>query len=107
MCGISCILTLSHPSRSHSHAQSNGNGTHTNGNGTTSNHDKHDKLKTELYASLEAIRHRGPDGTGHWISDDCRVGTLVYLSSLSSHPTLHSDPISTSTNIITNNSNPI
>ncbi|KAK5134025.1 hypothetical protein LTR08_007030 [Meristemomyces frigidus] len=74
MCGISCILSLANPSRQPSQGQTNGNGTHTNGNTPSS---KHDKLKSDLYASLEAIRHRGPDGTGHWISDDCRVAILT------------------------------
>ena len=81
MCGISCILSLSPPS-SHSHGHTNGNGNDTHTNGYTPNNDKHDKLQTDLNASLESIRHRGPDGTGHWISDDCRVGTLVYSRSL-------------------------
>lgn len=31
------------------------------------------RLETELLGSLETIAHRGPDGKGIWIGEDCRV----------------------------------
>lgn len=39
------------------------------------------KLYSDLEASLDQIKHRGPDSRGHWISDDNRIGTLVIPSS--------------------------
>ncbi|KKY19459.1 putative asparagine synthase [Diplodia seriata] len=50
MCGISCIVHQGNPSGI-----------------------DRDKLSQELDASLEAIRHRGPDSRGQWISPDNRV----------------------------------
>ncbi|KAL0256568.1 hypothetical protein SLS55_008963 [Diplodia seriata] len=50
MCGISCIVHQGNPSGV-----------------------DRDKLSHELDASLEAIRHRGPDSRGQWISPDNRV----------------------------------
>ncbi|KAI7491065.1 asparagine synthase [Hortaea werneckii] len=74
MCGISCILQLSNPAHQHT-AQPQQNGTH--GDAAAANasttHPKRDYLRKELHESLEQIRHRGPDATGDWISDDCRV----------------------------------
>lgn len=71
MCGISCILALD----GHGHLHEavpvtivNGNG---NGNG---NGEKLRALDEELDASLELIKHRGPDSRGQWISADRRVG---------------------------------
>lgn len=55
MCGISCAVAL----RGH-------------GPLTT---DRNELSKT-LEHSLDTIKHRGPDAKGHWISNDCRVGTL-------------------------------
>ncbi|EON67269.1 asparagine synthase (glutamine-hydrolyzing) [Coniosporium apollinis CBS 100218] len=71
MCGISCILGLegqaAHPSPSE----------HINGvNGQVVNGEvdcKRLELERELDASLELIKHRGPDSRGHWISPDNRV----------------------------------
>lgn len=34
-----------------------------------------DELSKTLEESLNTIKHRGPDADGHWISEDCRVGT--------------------------------
>lgn len=76
MCGISCILSVSDPTHRHTP-----NGTHSDAAAAAapSNSDaKREALRKELHASLEQIRHRGPDATGDWISDDCRVGTLAY-----------------------------
>lgn len=78
MCGISSILSLSGQQHQHTHDQPNGN--------TKPSESKRDKLDKELRASLEQIRHRGPDATGTWISDDCRVGTLAD-STLPPNPT--------------------
>ncbi|OJD36739.1 asparagine synthase [Diplodia corticola] len=50
MCGISCIVHQGEPSGI-----------------------DRDKLSRELDASLEAIKHRGPDSRGQWISPDNRV----------------------------------
>jgi hypothetical protein len=35
----------------------------------------------DLKASLDMIKHRGPDSRNHWISDDNRVGMLAIPSS--------------------------
>lgn len=77
MCGISCILTQEHPS--HTGQQPIANGTP---NGLPNGfHTKHDTTRSaishELNASLDQIRHRGPDSRGQWISDDNRVGPLL------------------------------
>lgn len=78
MCGISCILGLSP-----AHKQTQGVA-----NGTSNGHDHktetpREQLLHELDASLAQIKHRGPDASGHWISDDNRVGTLAdFLSSM-------------------------
>ncbi|KAK6389737.1 hypothetical protein LTR65_006219 [Meristemomyces frigidus] len=69
MCGISCILSLANDA-SHQHTRDLPNGTH--GDAAKPN-GKRERLEEELKASLEQIRHRGPDATGTWISDDCRV----------------------------------
>ena len=55
MCGISCVVALKERTR-HVNEQDK----------------KH--LEERLAKSLEQIRHRGPDSTGTWISDDGRVG---------------------------------
>ena len=73
MCGISCILSLANTSQPNSERLANG----THGDAAAASKPKREHLKEELHASLEQIRHRGPDGTGDWISDDCRVGTLA------------------------------
>lgn len=80
MCGISCILSLANASHQHAHDLPNG----TQGDAAKSSPGRNG-LEKELLASLEQIRHRGPDATGTWISDDCRVGTLAYHISLSLH----------------------
>ncbi|KAI1628305.1 hypothetical protein EDD37DRAFT_304187 [Exophiala viscosa] len=54
MCGISCVVALEERTR-------------------RSNEQNKDKIKERLCESLEQIRHRGPDSTGTWISDDGRV----------------------------------
>ncbi|KAB2570933.1 Asparagine synthetase (glutamine-hydrolyzing) 2 [Lasiodiplodia theobromae] len=58
MCGISCIVHQGDPSDIN-----------------------RDELSQELYASLEAIKHRGPDSRGQWISPDNRVGSYFSLRS--------------------------
>lgn len=80
MCGISCILSLASHQHHRPHDQPNG-AAHING-------DRREALATELNASLDQIKHRGPDSCGNWISDDCRVGTLA-SSNLNSLPTRH------------------
>lgn len=73
MCGISCILALQH---SHHKLPNIANlnkpipGVQTNGD------TDHTKLALELDASLDQIKHRGPDSRGQWISNDKRVGPL-------------------------------
>jgi len=55
MCGISCLVALEERTR-------------------RANEQDKEKIKERLCESLEQIRHRGPDSTGTWISDDGRVG---------------------------------
>ncbi|KEQ78711.1 asparagine synthase [Aureobasidium pullulans EXF-150] len=70
MCGISCILALQH---SHhklpelAQVKKAIPGVQTNGDAD------HTKLAAELDASLDQIKHRGPDSRGQWISNDKRV----------------------------------
>lgn len=74
MCGISCILALQH---SHhklpelAQVKKAIPGVQTNGDAD------HTKLAAELDASLDQIKHRGPDSRGQWISNDKRVGPLI------------------------------
>jgi asparagine synthase (glutamine-hydrolysing) len=56
MCGISCIVALGERAR------------------RLNEQDKRN-IEGRLNNSLEQIRHRGPDSTGTWISQDGRVGT--------------------------------
>ena len=56
MCGISCIVALDE--RAGCAGEQDGEG-----------------IEDRLGKSLEQIRHRGPDSTGTWVSDDERVGT--------------------------------
>ncbi|KAK0251087.1 hypothetical protein LTS09_013793 [Friedmanniomyces endolithicus] len=67
MCGISCILSLANAAQRHSTAQPR-NGEHKAALGA-----ERQKLDKELDASLAQIAHRGPDGCGKWIGEDCRV----------------------------------
>ncbi|GAB7365121.1 hypothetical protein MBLNU230_g6210t1 [Neophaeotheca triangularis] len=70
MCGISCILSQDHPSHTGSRPAANG----TVPNGFHSKHEAtRNAISRELDASLDQIRHRGPDSRGQWISDDNRV----------------------------------
>jgi asparagine synthase (glutamine-hydrolysing) len=77
MCGISCVITLQH---SHHKLPDVANlkkavpGVQTNGD------TDHTKLAVELDASLDQIKHRGPDSRGQWISNDKRVGPLISLT---------------------------
>lgn len=93
MCGISCILQLTNPTHQHT-SQTHQNGTH--GDAAVANvpntNPKRDHLRKELHESLEQIRHRGPDATGDWISDDCRVGTLINPLSPQNLPSIPSAP---------------
>jgi len=70
MCGITCILSLSSQHRHHPNGQPNGTT-------STSKNEGREDLARELNASMDQIKHRGPDARGKWISDDCRVGTLA------------------------------
>lgn len=73
------------------HSNGHGNGySHTNGshamangvvsNGMTNGSHAHPKahpsvdLGMRLQASIDKIKHRGPDGSGVWVSDDAKVG---------------------------------
>lgn len=65
MCGISCVVHQGDPSAI-----------------------DRTQLSQELSASLEAIKHRGPDSRGQWISDDNRVALgHVRLAINDLHPT--------------------
>lgn len=77
MCGISCILALqhNHPHKPTSDPCHVSNG-HIEGVTLTGN-PIHDSIAHELDASLEQIKHRGPDSRGQWISPDGRVGPLT------------------------------
>lgn len=57
MCGLTAFLAL------HGHPASGPNG-----------HVPTINTKDALEASMEIIKHRGPDARGHWISDDSQVG---------------------------------
>ncbi|KAK0307900.1 hypothetical protein LTR01_005232 [Friedmanniomyces endolithicus] len=67
MCGISCILSLANAAQRHTTQQPR-NGEHKAAIGA-----ERQKLDKELDASLAQIAHRGPDGCGKWIGEDCRV----------------------------------
>lgn len=56
MCGISCVVAVDKRDEA-------------NGQSSTGK-----ELQSELDASLEYIKHRGPDAKGIWTSDDQRVG---------------------------------
>lgn len=74
MCGISCIVALQN-----SHHQSKHSGSAEAIEGIELNGDpQHNKLAKELDESLEMIKHRGPDSRGQWISEDKRVGPLIF-----------------------------
>ena len=66
MCGISAFLKLQGPI------------------GSTLCHEKHTTSgrHIELDQSLDIIRHRGPDGSGVWISPDGKIGKNVLASSI-------------------------
>lgn len=66
MCGITCAVAL-------------------RGHGPL--HQSRAILSKTLNESLDAIKHRGPDANGHWISDDCRVGQYTSKSSRQSDAT--------------------
>ena len=55
MCGITCIVALD---QKHNRATS----------------EVKNGISQRLNKGLELIRHRGPDSSGEWISDDGRVG---------------------------------
>lgn len=60
MCGLTAFLAL--------HGSS---GSESNGHVSTYN------TKEALEASMEIVKHRGPDASGHWISDDSYVGEWI------------------------------
>ncbi|KAF2207336.1 hypothetical protein CERZMDRAFT_115204 [Cercospora zeae-maydis SCOH1-5] len=66
-----------------------------------------DKLNSQLDASVESMRHRGPDAKGIWISKDCNVGLAhVRLStrdlSQAGHQPLHSSRAEDDIHIVVN-----
>lgn len=84
MCGISCILALQHSHHKLPHVANLTKpvpGVQTNGD------TDHTKLAVELDASLDQIKHRGPDSRGQWISNDKRVGPLISLTLSLPNPT--------------------
>jgi asparagine synthase (glutamine-hydrolysing) len=60
MCGLTAILAVKQPDPSE----------------TT--HPKK-TLEEEIDQSLEAVKHRGPDARGQWISPDRRVGEFAFI----------------------------
>jgi asparagine synthase (glutamine-hydrolysing) len=86
------------------HANGHANGTATNGHvnsakpalGSKAVEISRQKLAVQLEAAVDVIKHRGPDGTGVWVSDDARVGmghcrlSINDLSASGAQP-LHSD----------------
>ena len=56
MCGISCIVALDYQNAERERNNNRGS------------------VSKELNASLEQVRHRGPDFKGQWISPDGRIG---------------------------------
>ncbi|KAK0270690.1 hypothetical protein LTR35_013972 [Friedmanniomyces endolithicus] len=76
MCGISCILSLANTAQCHGKEQPR-NGEHKAALGA-----ERQKLNKELDASLAQIAHRGPDGCGKWIGEDCRVVRYSGISHL-------------------------
>ncbi|KAL1297569.1 hypothetical protein AAFC00_006136 [Neodothiora populina] len=72
MCGISCILALQNHACDH-HLTSTQDRSNGPIQGIELNGDvEHDAIAHELDASLEQIKHRGPDSRGQWISPDKR-----------------------------------
>jgi asparagine synthetase B (glutamine-hydrolysing) len=61
MCGISAIVALPY-------AQKGG-----------PDHFDDEALKKQMQASLDLIKHRGPDHNGIWISEDRNIGVVVLL----------------------------
>jgi asparagine synthase (glutamine-hydrolysing) len=57
MCGISCAIALDTAAR-------------------RAHRNDRDSLGKTLDLSLQYLKHRGPDATGQWISENGRVGTL-------------------------------
>jgi asparagine synthetase B (glutamine-hydrolysing) len=48
-----------------------------------------DNMQEALEASIEIVKHRGPDARGHWISADSQVGKCILFCHLESrHPDL-------------------
>lgn len=74
MCGISCIVALENCTYRPKESRHLPNGIQ----GIELDNDaERTAIAAELDASLELIKHRGPDGRGQWISPDKRVGTLT------------------------------
>lgn len=65
MCGICCVVQVK--------AANGAKGVEHSSAGS------HIGLEAELNASLDYIKHRGPDSAGVWISDDHQVGTVHSL----------------------------
>lgn len=80
MCGISTIVVLPRPA--------------VNENGGSSSLDDRGKpesktstrqgLHDEMQESLNTIKHRGPDSSGVWISENERIGMASYDSKIAS-----------------------
>lgn len=44
-----------------------------------SSHEHTSNMEVALEASMEIVKHRGPDARGHWLSDDLQVGKWFSL----------------------------
>lgn len=74
MCGISCIVALENCTYRPKSPHHVPHGIE----GIELDNDAHrTAIAAELDASLELIKHRGPDSRGQWISPDKCVGTLT------------------------------
>lgn len=72
MCGISCIVLLPDPATGQdaSHSEED------HGERTEETDSAKHRLHDEMQKSLEIIKHRGPDASGVWISEDERIGRV-------------------------------
>ena len=78
MCGITAVVTLARHQRTEPIDDPSRRPTDTNcdssAEGNTSQARK-ERLAQQLTDSLGAIKHRGPDSQGQWVSNDGLIGT--------------------------------